>query len=297
MLCAILLSVAAKATIHIVQVANYQFSPANVPDVVVGDTMRWMWVSGFHTTTDDPANESGNSLPAGAATWNAPINPSNTTFDYKVTVAGTYNYWCIPHSPFMAASFTASAVLPVTLSSVQVTAGNGTAVISWKTLTELNADHFSVRRSTDGSTFSEIAKVPAAGTSTAEKSYSFTDRSIKSDRFYYYNIAVVDKDGKQQFSETKIFKGKEALSKLILSLSPNPISAPGHLMMTFNAAKEGKMDVSVVNAQGQAIIKTQMQAFEGVNNAHVHLGVLPAGTYTLVCTLDGIRETRQIVFK
>ncbi len=196
-----------NATVHVVQVANYQFTPANVSDVAVGDTMRWVWVSGNHTTTDDPATQSGNSLPAGAATWSAPMDTLHPTFDYAVTVAGTYKYWCIPHAPGMAASFTASTALPVTLSSFAVSGSKGKAVISWRTMTEANTDYFSVRRSSNGSSYTEIAKVPAAGNSNAEKVYTFTDPVTNSNQYFYYNIAIVDKDGRQQFSATKMFKG------------------------------------------------------------------------------------------
>ncbi len=284
------------ATIHVVQVANYQFTPANVSDVAVGDTMRWVWVSGNHTTTDDPATQTGNSLPAGAASWNAPMDSTDTTFDYRVTVAGTYNYWCIPHKPGMSASFTASNALPVKLSSFAVGSSKGQAVINWKTMSEENTAYFSVRRSSDGSSYTEIAKIPAAGNSAAEKSYTFTDQGTNSNKYYYYNLAIVDKDGKQAFSETKMFKADGAVNKLILSISPNPVSE-GHLMLTFNADKEGKMQVNVVNPQGQMIIKTQMQAYRGVNNGHVHLGNLHPGIYTLSCFLDGIKETHQIIIK
>ncbi|WP_018613818.1 choice-of-anchor tandem repeat GloVer-containing protein [Segetibacter koreensis] len=105
----LLFSVLANATIHVVTVANFAFTPSNISNVLVGDTVRWVWGDGSHTTTCDPGSQGpGNSLPAGAATWNSPINSFNTTFDYKVTVPGVYKYWCIPHSPHMAASFTAS---------------------------------------------------------------------------------------------------------------------------------------------------------------------------------------------
>lgn len=297
-LCMILISLSSNATIHVVQVANFQFSPSVVSDVIVGDTMRWIWVSGSHTTTDDPSSQAATSLPDGAPTWNAIINSTSTTFDYKVTVAGQYNYLCVPHKSGMKASFTASTgALPISLSSFAVTGNNGKAVINWKTMSEENSSYFSVRRSLDGTNYTEIARVPAAGNSSTEKRYSYTDQNIKNGGYYYYNLAIVDKDKRQQFSETKMFKGDGVINKLVLTLSPNPVSGAGHLMMTFNATKEGKMGVSVMNAQGQTVIKTQMQAFQGVNNGHVHLGTLPSGTYTLVCILNGVKETHKIVFK
>ncbi|HTB31175.1 MAG TPA: T9SS type A sorting domain-containing protein, partial [Bacteroidia bacterium] len=67
----------------------------------IGDTVEWDWVNGGHTTT----SRSG-LIPAGAATWSNPMNSSSTTFQYVITVAGTYNYWCAIHTTAMEASFT-----------------------------------------------------------------------------------------------------------------------------------------------------------------------------------------------
>lgn len=92
---------------HVVNVQNFSFSPANISNVQLGDTIRWVWVSGTHTTTSS-------TIPGGAASWNSPITSSVTSFEYKVIVAGTFNYVCTPHAGGgMVGSFTAvAAVLP-----------------------------------------------------------------------------------------------------------------------------------------------------------------------------------------
>ena len=290
-----LLICTANATIHEVKVSNFQFSPSNLPNVVVGDVVRWVWVSGSHTTTDDPGSQQGNVLPPGAAPWNSSINASTTTFEYTVTVAGTYNYWCIPHAPSMAGSFTATNVLPVKLSAFNVQARNGAALLKWTTLIEQNTSYFSVRRSLNGTSFTEIGRVPAKGNSTSETTYEFTETNPGHQSYYYYNLQVVDNDGHREFSETKMLKIPQRNPKLILSLSPNPVSRAGHLMLTFNADKEGSMNVQVINTHGQAVISTKMQAYKGVNNGHVHLGDLSPGTYIINFRLDGVKEAHTVV--
>jgi hypothetical protein len=70
--------------------------------VVVGDTVKWIWLSGSHTTT-------ATSIPGAAASWDSPISsPSALSYSYKVTTAGAYSYICSFHSN-MVGSFTASA--------------------------------------------------------------------------------------------------------------------------------------------------------------------------------------------
>jgi plastocyanin len=96
----------------IVNVQNFSFSPSNLPNVAVGDTIRWVWVSGTHTTTSS-------TIPGGAASWDEPITSSNQDYEYPVTVAGTYNYVCTPHAGMgMVASFTATVLTPLLVSIV-----------------------------------------------------------------------------------------------------------------------------------------------------------------------------------
>src|SRR5438067_9222862 len=73
-----------------ITVSNFQFSPKTV-NAKVGDTIMWVWKMGTgHTTTSV-------TIPAGAATWNKPIDVTHKRFNYVLKVAGTYNYQCNTH--------------------------------------------------------------------------------------------------------------------------------------------------------------------------------------------------------
>ncbi len=67
--------------------ANEEFSP-QVANAVCGDTIRWVLVSGTHTTAST-------TIPSGATSW-ASNNISVSGYIYVVNVAGTYNYTCHP---------------------------------------------------------------------------------------------------------------------------------------------------------------------------------------------------------
>ncbi len=98
-----LLSRGTFATTFSVDVRDFEFSPSTILTVRIGDTIHWEWKNGFHTTTST-------SIPAGAATWDAPITSSTMTFNYVPTVLGTYNYKCTPHESMgMVGSFTVTA--------------------------------------------------------------------------------------------------------------------------------------------------------------------------------------------
>ena len=117
-------------------VGNFFFNPSSL-NVNVGDTVKWVWSSGSHTTTSS-------SIPGGAAAWDQLITSSNTTFSYKVTVAGTYNYVCTPHAAMgMIASFTASdagSTLSVTPGNRDVTASAGSTSFTVSSNASWNAN-------------------------------------------------------------------------------------------------------------------------------------------------------------
>lgn len=97
----------ALAKKYVVNVQNYSFSPSTLEGVSIGDTIRWVWVSGTHTTTST-------TIPEGAPTWNSAISSTVPSFEYVVTTAGTYNYKCTPHAAMgMTGSFTVTSSLSV----------------------------------------------------------------------------------------------------------------------------------------------------------------------------------------
>lgn len=94
-------------TVLVGQGGGITFSPSTITTVVVGDIIRWEWVSGNHTTTSL-------TVPGGANTWTSPINSGTTFFEYTVTVAGNYGYQCNPHGGSgMLGGFQASTVTDV----------------------------------------------------------------------------------------------------------------------------------------------------------------------------------------
>lgn len=88
-----------KAIVHDISVNSNSFSPNSITNVQVGDVIRWTLDGGSHTTTSV-------SVPAGASTWDYTFSGIGDTFDYTVTVAGSYSYKCNFHGG-MTGTFTA----------------------------------------------------------------------------------------------------------------------------------------------------------------------------------------------
>lgn len=287
----LLIPMVSEAKIWTVEVANYQFSPSAL-NVTVGDTVRWVWKSGSHTTTST-------GVPAGAQTWDSPINSGSGPYDYVIQVAGNYSYWCIPHAPDMAGTITASGSLPVVFLGFSVSPGpgNSSAKLNWSTASEENITGFTLKKSTDGKTFEEFATVPSAGNSSQPRSYTEMDYNIAGFTYIYYMIEVVEKDGTVSRSDIQKFRNPGIAQKLITSISPNPVSQSGHLMLQFTADKSSVMLVQIFDASGKLVKEVTMQAYAGINDGHLHLGGISPGVYRIVFRLDDLKETHTIVFQ
>lgn len=285
------------ATIIPIQVTNFQFSPANV-NVNVGDIVRFNFVTGLHNAT---TNNVPSGLPVGAAPVNSGAPGSVTTYDYTVTIAGTYLYVCEVHGngPLysgMKGQFIASGTVPVLLKSFSLAETNKKPLLNWVTSMESNSSHFSVRSSTDGIHFTEISRVNAAGNSVTDQYYSFTDNNVSSKyRYIYYELAVIDKDGREKLSEIKMFRNTLTQPVLINSLSPNPISRPGQLMVYFNSDKKDKMKVKIFDMSGKMVFQTEMEAVSGLNSGHIHVCDFDEGTYVLQFSMNGLKETKKVL--
>ncbi|HAP01155.1 MAG TPA: hypothetical protein DCQ93_04445 [Bacteroidetes bacterium] len=98
-----------EAITQIVNVQNYSFTPSNFT-INLGDTVKWNWINGSHTTT-------ALSVPSGATLWNANLNSGSTTFIYVPGQAGSYSYECSFHQGTMSGYFTVSGCTPPDYSS------------------------------------------------------------------------------------------------------------------------------------------------------------------------------------
>lgn len=70
---------------------EYSTGPAGTqidPTINVGDTIRWVCLDGFHTTT---------SVAGIAEQWDSGILRTGQEFSRTFTIAGRYEYFCLPH--------------------------------------------------------------------------------------------------------------------------------------------------------------------------------------------------------
>lgn len=109
------LAIVASAEVRIVEVGDFFFRDVVSDDsqsvILQGDTIRWVWVAGSHTTTSSDG------------LWDAPMNRNNQTFEYTFANAGEFEYFCRPHSAFQRGNVVVLPATPLGVNAFQVTRG------------------------------------------------------------------------------------------------------------------------------------------------------------------------------
>jgi len=80
----IITATSASAFVQVVEVGDYEFTPS-VFTVNVGDTIKWVWKDGVHTT-------SSTTIPSSAISWMQTIDQNTTEFIYIPKATGSYDY-------------------------------------------------------------------------------------------------------------------------------------------------------------------------------------------------------------
>lgn len=117
-----------------------------------------------------------------------------------------------------------ATTLPVDLLNFQATLKDKRATLNWVTTNHYNFSHFVIEKSTDAKHFSEAAILFAETSSSVENSFQYKD-DLKNgtSTAYYYRLKIVDIDGKYSYSETRMVRLSKELSKIQISIFPNPV--------------------------------------------------------------------------
>ncbi len=111
--------------------------------------------------------------------------------------------------------------LPVQLLSFTATRQGAVVRTAWATASEKNSSHFVVQRSTDGSTFSDVQRVAAQGTSLLRHDYAAVDAQPLPGTSYY-RLRQVDLDGTVAYSAVVTVRFATELAAPALAVYPNP---------------------------------------------------------------------------
>lgn len=114
-----------------------------------------------------------------------------------------------------------SSMLPITLASFTATASNCTANLAWATVTESNSSYYVVEVSTNGTNFSQAAKITSKNSATGANYNYFT--TLGRSNTTYFRLKAVDNDGQFTYSAIITVEGVgNCATETTLKVSPNP---------------------------------------------------------------------------
>lgn len=170
-------------------------------------------------------------------------------------------------SPFAVVD--ATVTLPVAWGSITAVKEQNHALIKWTTHTEENTAFYLVQHSTNGSDWTTVGKVVAAGNINVTKSYQYL-HAQPSKGTNYYRLLQQDADNRQEYSKVVTLQWNAENENILVY--PNP-------------ATGGKLQVSVAQAgtlqvfNNTGILVKQVTVKAGVNA--VDVSMLPKGVYRL----------------
>jgi hypothetical protein len=173
--------------------------------------------------------------------------------------------------------------LPVGISSFTAQPQQHTVDLQWTTATEQNSSYFTVERSQDGTNWTSIGQVTAAGNSQNLLQYNYVDRQPMTGSNYYRLQEVAD-DGSSVYSPIRMvnFTG----TATTISWYPNPTHDRLTLTSTSNL-----QSITLTTLDGRIL-----QTAEGfASGQSLDLSRYPSGIYFLIIrTPDGQSQTAKI---
>ncbi len=185
------------------------------------------------------------------------------------------------------------SVLPLKLIAFNAALNSSGVALTWKTQNEEGVSHFSVERSTDGSSFESIALVISTGNVQSTENYSLVDTKVPA-AVTYYRLKMIDLDGRFSYSGTLVVR-PENTTTVSLSLFPNPVIS--HATVNLRSDVSGTAIVRVMNMQGATVMTQSNVVSRGQNSISLNkLPTLSAGVYSVQVSVNGkIYVTRMIV--
>ncbi|MEO9210280.1 MAG: T9SS type A sorting domain-containing protein, partial [Ginsengibacter sp.] len=169
------------------------------------------------------------------------------------TMVSNYGTTTSDHYPILTKYAFDAGILPVRLISFTVIKQNNSALLYWNTAQEINSKIFEIERSSDNKTWIKIGAEMAAGNSSIERAYSYTDdKPIENINFY--RLKQIDNDGKFVYSPIRSISFPIPQSVYI---SPNP--AHDFIKINFEKASAKNILIEVADVFGRTILQKNTQ--------------------------------------
>lgn len=178
----------------------------------------------------------------------------------------------------------ADVVYAMSLKGAEHQIGN---LLEWSTSFEQNSQVFIVEKSNDGTHFTNVATVEAAGFSNEDKSYRFVDLGVN-DKQLFYRLKQVDNDGKSSFSDIVLLTKKMANQFMVAAMS-NTVTSD-QFNITIEALNTIMLEYSLKTKEGEIISTAKQELYAGLNDIQIDLKDEIEGVYFVTLHADQEKE-------
>ena len=219
------------------------------------------------------------------------LSASNSTASKIFTVDSPFDavQGCTPLNQLQ------QAPLPLELQDFSATAYDEVnTMLGWSTSSEINTSHFVIERSSDGSQWTPLAEVSAAGNSVEKINYSYMDRNLPLSReksqVFYYRLQMVDLDGKWSYSDVRGVNFKRVQLASLVEIYPNPATEILNVDISGMDLNAGQIILNIYDNAGRQMAS---KVLTGSGIEPVVVSQFPKGTYhvTLIQESQLFRKT------
>jgi hypothetical protein len=186
-----------------------------------------------------------------------------------------------------------SEVIPVELSSFTASITDKNVTLNWTTASELNNHGFEIQRKTDDN-WEVIGFVDGYGTSTEERSYSYTDDISRiTSNFILYRLKQIDFDGTYEYSFIVEVEGVIPTMYSLEQNYPNPFNPSTSIK--YQMPQDGFVTIKVFDILGNEVTTLVNEAKEAGNHiVEFDASEISSGIYFYTIQTGNFTQTKKM---
>jgi hypothetical protein len=163
--------------------------------------------------------------------------------------------------------------------------------LNWETASELNASHFDVEKSLDGSTWEVITTSQAQGNTSNSTNYSFRDYNPKGS-VAYYRLVQFDFDGQYEIYDAQSVDPCSG-NKLSIEVSNMP---DNKFQVKVTSPDKQSFQMNLISISGQTVQETkELDVVEGDNVFLFDGNKLSTGIYLVSVFNETKKKTQKLI--
>ena len=203
---------------------------------------------------------------------------NNTVSSVNVSASNFYRTWTLSDQV---------VPLPINLSFFQQTCqDNGDVLLTWSAIPEMNTDYFTVEKSIDGISWSEVSTLVHNG-NKAVSDYSYILERTAQSNLYYFRLKQTDFNGEYEYSEI-IFSSCDGSENIYYNQN-------NEIIFDVNSSVKENLSIQIYDVQGRVLIQSGFPASKGMNHFELNIDDLVTGTYNVVLISDKTMKNKKLI--